>query len=163
MKAAAFASSFSMSIFSALRLTSKNVAVSSSSFSATMSIFVLTLAVPPASDTRIDLPFYQYTLKVTFKHQTAESFIIPTYNHLHTSIVLYLQHIAVLVDEAEPEREKIILDDIPDILGGTLLEQRLLLRYDFVFFFQLGKITADFLAYTFSISERDVFPRAIGR
>lgn len=116
---------------------------------------------PTSTDARIGLLFYQHTLEVTFKHQTAESFIIPAYNHLHTPIVLYLQHIAVLVDKAEPEREEIVLNDIPDILGGTLLEQRLFLRYDFVFFLQLGKIAADFLAYTFSISERDVFPRAM--
>ena len=38
-------------------------------------------------------------------------------------------------EDAEPEREKIILDDIPDILGGTLLEQRLLCSFSLSFFF----------------------------
>ena len=61
-------------------------------------------------------------------YHLAEDVIAVSYTHLD------------VYKRQEPELEEIVLDDIPDILGGTLLEQRLLLRYDFVFFLQLGKI-----------------------
>ena len=121
----------------------------------------LTLAVPSASDARMRLCCsISTTLKVTFKHQTAESFIIPTYNHLHTSIVLYLQHIAVLCRWSGTRTWKIVLDDIPDILGGTLLEQRFaLFWYDFVFFSShCGSRSISPCRWDVRFLERDVFP-----
>ena len=94
--------------------------------------FILALAVPPSADARVGLAFDQHTPEIAFEHQTAERLVVPVDDRLHALVVLYLQHIAVLVDEAEPEREEVVLYRIADILGGTLLEEGLLLGDDLV-------------------------------
>ena len=109
---------------------------------------VFPLTVPPASDAGKGLLFYQHALEIAFKDiKPLEGLIpVPVHYRFHTSIVLYLQHVAVFVDEAEPEREEVVLYRIADILGGTLFKEGLLLSDDLVLIFQFGQVSANFLA-----------------
>ena len=80
---------------------------------------------------------------------------------LQAVIVLNFQHIAVLVDGTEPEREEVILNRIADILCGTLLKEGLLLGNDLILVFQLGQVSADFPAHNILYFRTGVLPLAI--
>lgn len=98
---------------------------------------------------------------VARNNTAAEGLIVPIHYRFHTSIVLYLQHVAVFVDEAKPEHEEVVLYRIADILGRTLFKEGLLLSDDLVLIFQFGQVPANFLTDDVLDFRADVFPRAL--